>query len=61
MPTPDTTVTYLRPKDLAKLLHLTTRTLSRWRHQGKGPTFLREGRTVFYRSDDVDSWSQAKR
>jgi predicted site-specific integrase-resolvase len=61
MPTPDSTVTYLRSKDLAELLHLTTRTLSRWRQEGKGPDFHREGRTIFYRSDDVDSWSRAKR
>lgn len=61
MPMPDSTVTYLRPKDLAELLRLTTRTLCRWRHEGKGPDFVKDGNTIRYRSDDVDSWSQAKR
>ena len=31
-------------------------TLANWRYQGRGPTFVRFGRHVRYRADDVNTW-----
>lgn len=53
------TASYLRPRELADLLGLTTRTLCRWRAAGRGPTFIREGRIVRYRTEDVDLWARS--
>jgi hypothetical protein len=41
----------------------TTNTLAQWRMTGAGPTFIRIGRRVRYRPDDVNAWidSQARR
>ncbi len=32
------------------------RTLERWRLTGEGPPFVRLGRRIAYRAEDVDSW-----
>ena len=34
-------------------------TLSKWRYQNRGPSFLRAGRMIRYRRADVDKWLEA--
>lgn len=46
----------ISPSDLAALLDLDERTLAVWRSQRRGPDFVKLGRTVFYRREDVSDW-----
>lgn len=46
----------LTPAVLAERLGMTERTLSEWRITGRGPVFIRLGKTVRYRPHAVDSW-----
>lgn len=46
----------LTPVEAAAWLRSKTRTLERWRHEGKGPTFVRVGRHVGYRLEDLETW-----
>lgn len=42
--------------DLSDYLGVPTGTLANWRYQGRGPAFVRLGRHVRYRADDVFDW-----
>ncbi|PYI69744.1 DNA-binding protein [Arthrobacter livingstonensis] len=44
------------PITLAKCLGTTERSLSEWRIKGRGPKFIRVGRSVRYRPEAVDAW-----
>lgn len=46
----------LTPPALAKGLDVTERTLSEWRITGRGPAFIRLGKTVRYRQSAVETW-----
>lgn len=47
----------LTPEDLSTYLGgIPVRTLDRWRSQRTGPSFIRVGRYVRYRPEDVDLW-----
>jgi hypothetical protein len=50
----------LKPKDAAKVLHLSPRTLETMRTRGGGPPFVKygDGRSarVVYRRCDLDAW-----
>jgi hypothetical protein len=46
----------LTPPALAGQLDVTERTFSEWRITGRGPAFIRLGKTVRYRSAAVESW-----
>jgi len=46
----------LTDDDLALSLGLTTQTLATWRSNGEGPAYVKAGKTVFYRREDVESW-----
>jgi predicted DNA-binding transcriptional regulator AlpA len=46
----------LTPPALAGQLDVTERTLSEWRITGRGPAFIRLGKTVRYRSAAVEAW-----
>ena len=46
--------------DLARRWNLTTITLSRWRVHGKGPTFLKLGRRVVYRLEDIEEFEKKR-
>lgn len=39
--------------EAAKILYAKPQTLHVWRHQGKGPTYLKIGRLVRYRMSDL--------
>ena len=49
------------PKEAADYLRVPDRTLERWRHTGDGPVFLKLGRRVVYRGDDLQAWIGARR
>jgi predicted DNA-binding transcriptional regulator AlpA len=40
---------------------LSTSTLAKLRHTGKGPTYVKLGRRVAYRPEDLDVWIDANR
>jgi predicted site-specific integrase-resolvase len=44
----------IAPPQLAGLLNISIRTLERWRVEGNGPTYVKAGRRVLYRRDDVE-------
>jgi predicted DNA-binding transcriptional regulator AlpA len=48
---------YLRTKEAAKILGLSTRTLEKHRSYGTGPQFLKLGGRVVYKIDDLHSWA----
>jgi hypothetical protein len=50
----------LSPADLSSLLGVDERTLSVWRGDSKGPAFVRLGRAIFYRREDVAAWKDAR-
>ncbi len=46
----------LTERQVAEQLGLSVATLRAWRHRGKGPRFLRLGRSVRYLPSDVDEF-----
>lgn len=47
----------LRTEEVAELLSLKKNTLEIWRHEGKGPAFVRiNGRSIRYRAEDVQAY-----
>ena len=49
----------LTEREVAERLGLSVATLRAWRHRGKGPRFLRLGRSVRYLPSDVDEFVRA--
>lgn len=43
-------------EEVAVALDVTPHTLYIWRADGRGPKFVKLGRTVFYRRADVQEW-----
>lgn len=41
---------------LSQFLNVSVRTLERWRVEGTGPTYIKAGRRVLYRREDVEVW-----
>ncbi len=41
---------------VAEYLGVPTGTLANWRYQGRGPAYVRIGRHVRYRADDIARW-----
>lgn len=48
------------PKKLATLLCMSEATLRKWRWEGKGPRFIKVGRKVAYKSEDIDAFINAQ-
>jgi len=49
-------MTLLTQREAASLLHLSERTLERFRVSGTGPKFLRLGRSIRYRLTDIEAF-----
>ena len=49
-------MTLLNQREVAARLRLSERTLERSRVTGDGPPFVKAGRRVLYRPDDIDAW-----
>lgn len=52
--------TRLTPEDLAERWNIPTKTLSQWRWNGRGPEFLRLGKHIVYRLQDVELFEEQK-
>jgi Helix-turn-helix domain len=50
----------LRERDAAKFVSASPKTLQRWRYEGRGPIYRREGRMVFYLRNDLIAWLENK-
>lgn len=46
----------LTPAELAEYLSTTTANLAQLRYLGKGPAFIKAGRSIRYRESDVQAW-----
>ncbi|MBX9453225.1 MAG: helix-turn-helix domain-containing protein [Mesorhizobium sp.] len=46
----------LTPSQVAELLAVSAKTLTGWRGQGRGPAFIRMGRTIRYRRGDIEGF-----
>jgi excisionase family DNA binding protein len=53
------TLRAITEREVAERLGLSVATLRAWRHRGKGPRFLRLGRSVRYLPSDVDDFVRA--
>jgi hypothetical protein len=47
---------HLNQRELAERLHISPRTLERWRWVGEGPRFLKIGGRVVYRLQDIERY-----
>jgi hypothetical protein len=54
------TETFLTSEQLAKRWLIRTETLSQWRWNGRGPQYLKIGRRVLYRLEDVLCFEKQK-
>jgi predicted DNA-binding transcriptional regulator AlpA len=46
----------LTEEELAEMIGVEARTLQTWRSNGEGPKFCKLGRSVFYRTSDLEEW-----
>lgn len=51
----------MRPDAAANYLALSVQRLARMRLEGSGPTFIKLGRTVLYRRNDLEAWLNSRR
>lgn len=51
----------LLPAAAAAMLETTEATLRRWRRNGHGPVFLRIGRKIRYKREDIEAWIDSQR
>jgi len=49
------------PNDLEKAQIAKKQTLAQWRHESRGPAYIKSGRRVLYRGDDVLTWIDGRR
>lgn len=47
------------PSDVAATYGMETSTLAQWRYKGYGPKFVKLGRKIFYRQQDIDAFIDA--
>ena len=50
----------LKPEDLVLRWEVPLATLSQWRWNGKGPTFMKLGRHILYNIEDVETFEKEK-
>jgi len=46
-------------RELAEMLGVQVNTLEIWRWRGTGPRFIKAGRLIRYREEDIQNWIQA--
>lgn len=56
LPLPDNDETLIPSRRLPLYIGISAQTLARWRHEGKGPAFVKIGRTVAYKTGSVRDW-----
>ena len=50
----------LKTGQVAELLQVKETTLEQWRWKGQGPVFIKVGRLVRYRRDDVEAFTASR-
>lgn len=56
------TTPFVTPKMLSAFLHVSTKTLDRWRSEGNGPVFYKiKNKRIRYYLPDVDAWLAQKK
>lgn len=45
---------------VGEVLGVDVKTLERWRREGSGPAFVRAGRQIRYRTEDIEEWLAAR-
>ena len=50
------TIQLIKPPEVAEMLCVSALTLRKWRWEGKGPRFVKVGRKVAYRKEDLDAF-----
>lgn len=50
----------LTQEQAALLIGVKPITLAAWRHYGKGPRYLKVGRSCFYLEADIETWLSAR-
>lgn len=58
---PSTDDARLHEPDAAQYIAYTTAALRKWRAEGRGPAYVRHGRSVRYLRSDLDAWLAAHR
>ena len=53
-------IVFMTEKQAARLLSLSHRTLQAWRRTGLGPSFIKFGRAIRYRRQDVLGWADCQ-
>lgn len=48
----------ITPQELSSRWTIGTKTLSQWRWSGKGPQFLKLGKRIMYRMQDVENFEK---
>ena len=51
---------YYRTNDPELTVLATPGTMRQWRHQGKGPPYVKSGSRVLYKGSDLDEWLAAR-
>lgn len=54
-------ITLLTEREVADFIGKSTKTMQRWRAQGRGPVAMRFGQSVMYTRESVSNWMQAQR
>lgn len=57
--TDETKVRHLTPEDLAEREGVPVATIYQWNYRGGGPAFIKVGKHVRYRIEDVMAWEEA--
>jgi excisionase family DNA binding protein len=52
--------TTLNHKEAAQYLCVAEQTLYNWRHQRRGPNYLKMGRKIVYRQTDLDRYMESR-
>ncbi|MCR5943607.1 helix-turn-helix domain-containing protein [Ochrobactrum sp. XJ1] len=60
LPLPDNDETLIPSRRLPLYIGISAQTLARWRHEGKGPSFVKIGRMVAYRTGVIRGWIAAQ-
>lgn len=50
----------LKPPEVAEVARLSVHTLAVWRTKNEGPRYVKVGRFVRYRAEDLDAWLESR-
>jgi predicted DNA-binding transcriptional regulator AlpA len=56
LPLPDNGEALIPSRQMPAYIGLSVQTLARWRHEGRGPSFVKIGRKVAYQTAAIRQW-----